>query len=870
MDESKEAVCEGADRHTRGRVCSPGQEIRRLRRGFGGARGQARFLAGFWRVSVALLFLGTIGAWAAPSLRTSLDRNSINMGESVTLSLAFKDCDPKGQPDLPPMPGLEQTGSTGTSRGVEVIGTHVSSTVTYSIGLHPTHPGRFTIPALQLTLNGAQLVSRPLTLNVANAPVATDGAFAKLIVPAKPVYLGQVVPVEIQCYCQDAQQVQLPQLSGDGFNVSTVPSPQQPTPRVNVNNTIYNYLDFHIAATPVKTGALTLGPVTWSLVLLTTRQDSFFPFGFRETHPVTVNSEPATIHVLPIPTNAPAGFGGAIGNFSLAQYDAGPTNVAVGDPITVKIRIAGKGAFDSVSLSSDPLGWREFKTYPPSGKFESTDPAQIEGSKYFEQVITPLNAEIKEIPAFSFVYFDPDAGKFRALSHPALPLAVHPATGVAQPTVISMTAPTADDSPPPAQEIVHIKEHLGMLESVAPPLIERPSFLVLLGLAPLAWICAMTWRRQREKLANNPRLRRQREVARRINEGLKELSAQAAANNAQAFYATVFRLLQEQLGERLDLPASAITEAAAQEVHGRGLRAEAENLLRELFHVCNQYRYAHDHGAQELASIIPKVQTVLRELRNMRAAKTSPAAAVAQSIGCALVLLAAAGLRAETASDAFDQANKLYERGKYSQAAAAYQKMIESGRVSAAVYFNLGNAWFKAGQTGRAIFAYRRAEMLSPRDPDIRANLQFARNQAAGGASAPGWRWRRWLDRLTLNEWTLAAAVAFGLLFIVLTARQIWPRLRKSGSGLPIALAAVCAGLVGCAAWAAEARLAEQLCVVVVPEAVVRLGPLDEAQSAFTVRDGAELTVLDQKGDWLEVGDAAKRIGWLPQNEVAR
>jgi hypothetical protein len=186
------------------------------------------------------------------------------------------------------------------------------------------------------------------------------------------------------------------------------------------------------------------------------------------------------------------------------------------------------------------------------------------------------------------------------------------------------------------------------------------------------------------------------------------------------------------------------------------------------------------------------------------------------------------------------------------------------------VYFNLGNAWFKAGQTGRAILAYRRAESLSPRDPDIRANLQFARNQVAGGSAVPGRRWTRWLDRLTLNEWTLAASAALGVFFLVLTARQIWPRWRKSGSGLPIALAAVCTGLTGCLALAAEERLGEQSAVVIAAEAVVRLGPLEESQSAFTVRDGSELMVLDHKGDWLEVSDAAKHIGWLPQKEVVR
>jgi Flp pilus assembly protein TadD len=66
------------------------------------------------------------------------------------------------------------------------------------------------------------------------------------------------------------------------------------------------------------------------------------------------------------------------------------------------------------------------------------------------------------------------------------------------------------------------------------------------------------------------------------------------------------------------------------------------------------------------------------------------------------------------------------------EAAAAYEQILTNGAVSPALYFNLGNAHFKAGQLGRAIAAYRQAERLTPRDPDVRANLQFARNRVQG------------------------------------------------------------------------------------------------------------------------------------------
>ena len=143
------------------------------------------------------------------------------------------------------------------------------------------------------------------------------------------------------------------------------------------------------------------------------------------------------------------------------------------------------------------------------------------------------------------------------------------------------------------------------------------------------------------------------------------------------------------------------------------------------------------------------------------------------------ILCTSSLVRADDLDKTFDTANKLYEEGKYAEAAAAYEGLVNSNRVSAAVYFNLGNALFKAGRLGRAIDAYTHAERIAPRDPDIRANLQFARNQAQGPTLAPN-RWGRWLNELTLNEWTVLAAAALWLWLGLLTLFQWRSELKRN------------------------------------------------------------------------------------------
>jgi tetratricopeptide (TPR) repeat protein len=828
------------------------------------------------RIVSAMLFMAcwltvAAAALAQGKFEATLDRDTISLGETTTLNMTAENGSFKSQPSPPSVPGLQYGGMSSQTQRV-FDGLKMTSKTIISVEVRPTREGTFTIPAIQVVVDGKPLTSKPLTLKVVkgNLPVTPgklEPAFLRLFAPTNTIYAGQVIPLEIRCYCLAASGVQPPQLAGDSFTIGAMPDFRGQPPQVNIQGSIYYYLSFRVPITPNKTGDLTLGPATWSLNLVT-RTDIFGnPFSTTPAHPI---SDTLTFHVLPVPTNnVPPGFNGAVGEFSLAQFEAGPATVAVGDPITLKIRIAGKGAFDSLSIPDQP-GWRDFKTYPPVKKFESADPLQIEGSKYFEQVISPENAGVREIPAFAFSYFDPQSGSYHTLTHPAIPLNVLPAAATPQPSVSAPAATAAPEAPPPAQEIVHIKVRPGPVAAAGPPLLLRPGFLAWQAVPPLAWICALLWRRHKDNLANNPRLLRRRAVARMVKQGLAELSARAQADDAEAFYAAVFRLLQEQLGERLDLPASAITEAVLEEARGRGLSQTAETLLRELFHACDQFRFAPEHTASELAALIPAVKSALQELQKMPLPAGAPVRKnLLTSAACLLLLMSAAAARADAASDPFDQANKLYEEGRFAPAAAAYQKLAQTGPVSAAVYFNLGNAWFKAGQTGRAICAWRRAAQLSPRDPDVRANLQFARSQPGLGAPAiPGNRWTRWAALFTLDEWTGPASAFLALFFIVLTVRQIRPAWKKASSGLVWALAAACVCALVCLGLALDARFGARSVVVVVPEAVARRSPLEEAPSVFTAQDGAELLLMDRKDGWLEVADAASRSGWLPENQV--
>jgi len=577
---------------------------------------------------LALLFGLGVGYCAAVSdasaatFSATLDRNTLSLGESAVLTLTYNDGTPDELPALPTVANLTIR-RTGQRSQFNFVNGRSSTQVIHEHVVTPTQAGDYTIPTISVSVEGKILSSQPLALKVApsgTASPAAEGAgrnaFLKLVADKNQVYLGEVLPVQIQLYARQGRLKQSPQLNQEGFTVGKLVQDQQRT--TVVGNQYYNMLTYRTYVIAAKTGRLTLGPVTMPFVVPHPNSRLTIFGEPAEWMDVILTSEPLTIDVLPLPTDkVPPDFIGAVGSYTL-KAGASTNTVVAGDPITLTIQIAGSGPIESLALSSFN-NWREFKVYPPITKVETTDPFGLQGVKNFEQVVIPENAEIKQIPAITFSFFDPARKAYQTLTHPAIPITVRASTAApARPTVLANASQQQSEAKPET-DIVHIKMRPGLLGEIRPPLIQQTWFVVLQGAPLLAWLAAVAWRKRNETLANNPRLRRRRLVAQVIASGLADLRRFAAANGSEEFFATVFRLMQEQLGERLDMPASAITEAVLEErLRPRGVAEEMLKSLHELFQVCNQARYAPQRSSEELASLVPRVERALASLRRLK------------------------------------------------------------------------------------------------------------------------------------------------------------------------------------------------------------------------------------------------------------
>ncbi len=223
-------------------------------------------------------------------------------------------------------------------------------------------------------------------------------------------------------------------------------------------------------------------------------------------------------------------------------------------------------------------------------------------------------------------------------------------------------------------------------------------------------------------------------------------------------------------------------------------------------------------------------------------------------------------LAADAASD-FLAANRLYAGGNSAMPPRLTKKFCKRADSLPPCFFNYANAEFKSGHLGKAIAAYQQAAQLSPRDAELRANLAFVRNQVPGATLRES-RWQNWVGVLTLNEGARLTAVLLWLTFALLIARQLRPALvpkLRTLTRVSVMMTFFSSTVLGLQA---ANHFYSGTAMVIADNATVRSGPFDDAQSAFTARDGAELSVLARREDWVQVADSAGKSGWLPAKQV--
>src|SRR5881392_935733 len=127
---------------------------------------------------------------------------------------------------------------------------------------------------------------------------------------------------------------------------------------------------------------------------------------------------------------------------------------------------------------------------------------------------------------------------------------------------------------------------------------------------------------------------------------------------------------------------------------------------------------------------------------------------------CAVICTFVAASAFAQSETEFTKANQEYAEGHFKEAIDRYEALVRSGQWNANLFYDLGNAYFRTGDFGRAILNYERALVLEPHHPEATANLQIARDEAHALELQLG-RLERYLELASVNQYTVTAAVAF-------------------------------------------------------------------------------------------------------------
>ncbi len=563
--------------------------------------------------TLALLGLGT--ALAAPSLTLELDPPSPRVGQSATLKIICTGAAPRTVQQERATPGVGLR-YLGESTEFVIVDGLRSAKKTFRYQFTPATEGQFVMPAFTTTVNGRPLRAAPLKVTVRGrdgtpATGPADGnptAYLRVHPPTQTnLFAGEMFGLGVGLYYQNGREPLVPQIRAEGVRY-LLSRPKQRTGQLTRLGAIYTAHLFTNTAVASKPGPLPIFFETDLTVFDLSRNQ------FGEKRIIHLVSDTVTLNIQPLPEEGqPANFTGAVGEFNL-DVTAGPTqNLTAGDPLTLKILISGTGPLDDLP-DPDTSAWNGFKVYNTKRRLQHIDSLGRNAILTITQLIAPLHTGVAAIPALEFSFFDPKAAQYRTVRSKPIPLQVE-----SGPAALPESArlPKADAGGPveAVPSLRDIKRKPGMLSKIAPPLLLRPWFWAAPGAPLLAWLGLLLWRRREAWLAAHPEVIRRRQVARRVSQGLRQLPQLQGAE----FYRGAHQLLQEQIGERLDLPAKGITGTILDHPKAISLPTDTRRQLAILFAACDQARFTPRQGTANRDAFLGDLKAVLYALQRLPA-----------------------------------------------------------------------------------------------------------------------------------------------------------------------------------------------------------------------------------------------------------
>lgn len=809
-----------------------------------------------WSLIVCLGFLAIPCAFAAsaqpahaeisPSVPTVGDRALY----TVTLPL---NADGEPRAKLPSVPGVRWIGNqpVSSARNISVINGVQNSSLTLSYAFTVTEAGRTEIPEIIFKMNGGkEFRTNKLTFNAVRVPKTPDSkeaaqllAFMRLTIPEgtdgvrKTFYAGEEIPLRLEIYTREGVRLSQEQdirIALDPENCLQLLQKSEnlsPSERT-IEGKRFNVQGILQWVRLLRPGKATVRTAMAVRIYEPGQSDDLF-FDRRPAQRTTLRAELGPLEIKPLPP-IPEGtyFSGLVGNWVLS-CSLSPGPYRAGEPVTVKILASGSG--DSGALKLENFRLDGFRAFPPE---------IVRGANAASVSLTliPLASGEFDI-AVPFCVFDTERGEYRMMDfHKKIQVENAPA-GAAAPGPRPEPEKAGSGEPAAARDILYLHDDPG--DSLARPLWRNALFpalgLIFAGL--IFYTAALIITVRKRTLGSDPELRR-RLFAR---SGKKALLKKLDSIPGEKLPDEAVKPVSEYLNALLSLPPGASLDETAKAVAPRSPElADSLNTLA---------RAAWTPSFARTGCDAPFKKKLLRQLARFSIV-----------LACLLAALPLTGAEAQNEKEARDA----YDTGDFQSALAYYRKQGQSGRLSAAQLYNLGNALYQTGDLPRALIAYERAERLSPRDSDIRENLNFVRRkldlEEKHTLRSPGEFFVYLRDLMRMDEWIVAGAAGLMLCLFGTGLDLIW------GRRVLIALCSAGAALiilaVTCAIWQTRTTYDPDEALTVERETPVYTLPSDHSgKIESNLKAGRPVRIVERRLDWLRIRFGQEE-GWVRRNAV--
>lgn len=805
--------------------------------------------------------------------------------------------------------------STSSSQSFSIVNGQVSqsSSITYTYILCAVKNGTFTIPAAHAKVAGNDAASQPVKITVSGSvpqgnqgygnqgrgqqqppaqqvrprgsAISGNDLYITVTANKKRVHEQEPILLTYKVYTQ----VELTQLEGkmpdlNGFHTQEVPLPQQKSFHLEqVNGKPYRCVTWsQYVMYPQMTGKLEIPSITFKGIVVQENPnvDPFEAFfnggsGYVEVKK-DIKAPGLTIQVDPLPAK-PADFSGGVGTFTISA-NLDKTTVKAGNPVNVRIVVGGTGNLKLVKQPELSLP-KDFDKYDP----KVTDKTQLtvnglSGNMIYDMLIVPRNQGKYTIPAIKLTYFDTTTNAFKTIQTESLELEVEKGDG--------KTGDVADYSAKQDNDIHPIHEAPSEIKNPGEYFFGNTTYVIINAVVFLIFLALVIIFRKRAMERANVAGMRGKKANSVAGKRLKKANKFMVQGKSNEFYDEVMRATWGYVSDKFSIPVSDLSrDTVSEQLQQRNVDEDVIKSLLEAIDECEFERYAPGDAAGNMqktydtaVTAITNIENAMKHIKKQKQQKAytdSYLRSIIFIIVLSVSLLANAAPAASSNTPDKASADVAYQKGNYQEAIRLYNEVLKQG-VSADVYYNLGNAYYRSDNLTQAIIAYERARLLSPGDKDIRHNLDIARSKTID-RMLPTERlfFSEWYEAVrnsfSIDEWAHIAlfslVVALLLFLVYLFVEQFI--VQRISFYLSIALLVVF--LFGnLFAWQLKDYAENSaFAVVTVNSVTAKKTPNNQSGDAFVIHEGTHVDVTDSslKG-WVSVKLPDGREGWLPSSAI--